>query len=286
MNKEIAARNRARRIRSMIRRGMTQEQIDKYFSDKNTRMVLCILYGSFTITDGTKKKTVKKRDKHHKVISTETVEIPNVLRGVEAAKKFAQNEKMELVGNGVTSIWVKTDKDNVDDVVKKLSELGRTSVTIPEQKAEKVKKEKKPTNNTAEVKAAAKAARKEKNVEKTNMRPYYAALRKGGVSKRIKKYNKTLADKIEKWIKEKKASEASRVKGSKEERAKHRQWTSIEMKANKRARKAAKHLAAQERRKAQEKVAVAKNQAITQKRAQEAAKHGKNATQQPLKQAA
>ena len=204
MNKEAKARERARRIRSMMRNGMTEDQIKEYFSKQDARFVLCLLYGDFTVEDGKKKKTVVKRDEKHKIVSKEEVEIPNILHGVAAAKKFAEQEKMEIIASGVTSIWVKTDKSNVDEIVKKLSPLGRTSVTKPETKTEKKEKIKKPTNNTAEAKKKAKAKRKAENIAKTDMRPYYAALRKGGVSKRIKKYNKTLADKIEKWLKEKK----------------------------------------------------------------------------------
>lgn len=266
MNKEAKARERARRIRSMIRRGMTQEQIDNYFKDETIRLVLCILYGTFTIEDGTKKKTVKKRDERHKVISTEVVEVPNILHGVEAAKKFAANEKIEVIGNGVTSIWVKTDMDNVDAVVEKLSALGRTSITKPEYKAEKKVKEKKPTNNTPEAKANAKDARKKERLEKT-MRPYYAALRKGGVSKRIKKYNKTLADKIEKWIEERTSH-----KDSKEYRAQHRQLTSLEMKKNKKARKVAKRQATLEHIRARQSKATGSGKAAPIKGQQKASK--------------
>lgn len=280
--KEIKARNRARRIRSMIRRGMTQEQIDEWFKNEDTRMVLCILYGTFKIEDGTRKKKVYHRGVDHHVTSVEEEEVPIVLKGLSAAKKFAENEKMNVVGCSLSSIWVKTDKNNVDEVVEKLNQLGRTSVTCPEPKREVEKKEKKPTNNTAEVKAAAKKARKAANKENAAMRPYYAALRKGGVSKRIKKHNKTLAEKIEKWLKEQRAKEANKAEADKQHRAKHRQLTSKERKAAKRAHKAAKVLATKNRIRSREMCAYKKNLAEKQDKLKDATKSASKAVEQKI----
>ena len=275
-NKEEKAlqksRQRARRMRSLMKRGMTQEQIDQYFANENTRLILCLLYGSYSIQDGTIKKEIVKRGPDHKVKSKEVKEIPNILHGLAAAKKFAENEGIEVIAGRPTSIWVKTDVEHVDEISNKLLTLGRISITKPEIKVEKKEKTKKPTNNTAEVKTKAKETRKKQNIEKANMRPYYAALRKGGVCARIKKYNKTLADKIEKWMKERKATEAQKAEKSKEHRVKHHQLTSFEMKANKRARKAAKHLAANERRREREKKLMENNAKQHSKRPQKAQK--------------
>lgn len=255
--KEAKARNRARRMRSMLKLGMPKELIEEMFAQEDNRMILVLLYGTYTVEDGTRTIKIRKRDKQHKVCSIETKEVPNVLRGFNAAKHYIDENKLHFMSGSTNAIWVLSDKDNVDDAVEKLKVLGRVSVTKPEKYTKKTEKKapKKPTNNTVKVRKAAKAKRKHTNVTKAAMRPYYAALRKGGVSERIKKYNKTLADKIEKWLKEVKAAKASHKKGSEEERAKHRQLTSIEMKSRKRARKAAKFLATQERHKEAEKEA-------------------------------
>ena len=78
----------------------------------------------------------------------------------------------------------------------------------------KEKKEKKPTGNTAEAKRAAKAKRKSYNLEYAKMRPYYAARRKGGVSKRLSKKNPKLAAAITKWIEEHPATTTRKNRGT------------------------------------------------------------------------
>lgn len=262
LKKEAEARSRARRIRSMIRLGMSEKEILEIFKNEDARMVLCLYYDSFIIMD--KEKT---------------------LRGRHAVEKFLKDNKIEAAVAGPTCCWIKTDKDHVDEIVELLKPVGRTSITKPEpMTAEKIeakkkaerkaaqKANKKPSNNTAEAKKKAKAARKEKNMKKTAMRSFYAAKRKGGVSKRLKRHNPTLADKIEKWLKEQKAAEAKKAEENREYRAKHRQLTSTEMKANKHARKAAKHIAAQERRREREKKRADYNAKQAKIRAQKAQK--------------
>ena len=239
LEKEAEARRRARRIRSMIRLGMSEKEILETFKDENVRMVRCLYYSSFIIMD--KEKT---------------------LRGRHAVEKFLKDNKIETAGAGPTYCWIKTDKDHVDEIVELLKPVGRTSITKPEpMTAEKI-----------EAKKKAKAARKAENMRRAYMRSFYAAKRKGGVSKRLKRHNPTLADKIEKWLKEQKASEAKKAEENKEYRAKHRQLTSVEMKANKHARKAAKHIAAQERRREREKKRADYNAKQAEIRAQKAQK--------------
>jgi hypothetical protein len=257
LKKEIEARSRARRMRSMLKLGMKEELIEEMFKQEDNRMILVLLDGKYTIQDGTKPKTVRKRDKKHKLVSKETVEVPNILRGFAAAREYVEEQKLQFMAGQANAIWILSDKDHVDDAVEKLKILGRVSVTKPEKhtydtEAARIKKEKKtpkkPSNNTAEAKTAAKTRRKETNMSNAAMRPYYAALRKGGVSARIKKFNSSLAEKIEKWLKERKAAEAEKADRVDKHKRDHRQMSSLEMKANKRARKAAKHLATQERR--------------------------------------
>lgn len=283
--KEAEMRSRARRIRSLMKLKIPKEEIDALFEEEKTRTVLCLYYTSFTIEDGVKKKRIYHRDEHHKVTSCEEVEIPAILRGKEAVKEALKRANIEPLFLGPNYCWIKTTKDDLDAILKVLEPIGRTSVTKPKRltaedvaakkKAERKAKEKanrKPSNNTAEAKKAAKAKRKDAKRNAAEMRPYYAALRKGGVSKRIKMHNKNLADKIEAWLKERRKAEAEKAEKDKERRSEHRQLTYIEMKANKRARKAAKHLAAQERRREREKKRMDNNATAKAKRAQKPSK--------------
>ena len=275
--KEYEERSRSRRIRSLMKQGIAKEQIEEWLHEEDNRFVLCLIYNSFFIEDGMKKKTVPIRDEHHKKIGTKEIEVENKLWGIEAFKKFCENNKLVMIATHKGSFghagWIKSDKEHVDEVVELLNPVGRTSITKPEPHVvEKPKKEKKPSNNTTEAKTKAKTARKTNKKINAEMRPYYAALRKGGVSKRIKKFNPTLAKKIEKWIKERRIAEAEKAEKNKEYRAKHRQLTSLEMKANKRARKIAKRIATQERRKEQEKKRMEYNTKMRAERAKKAVK--------------
>lgn len=283
--KEAEMRSRARRIRSLMKLKIPKEKIDALFEEEKIRTVLCLYYTSFTIEDGVKKKRIHHRNEQHKVVSVEEVEVPAILRGKEAVKEALKRANIEPLFLGPNYCWIKTTKDDLDSILKVLEPIGRTSVTKPKcltkeevadkQKAERKLEEKanrKPSNNTDEAKKAAKAKRKAIKWNRAQMRPYYAALRKGGVSERIKKHNKSLADKIEAWLKKKRKEDAEKAEKDKEYRSKHRQLTSIEMKANKRARKVAKHLAAQERRRAQEKKQMDNNATAKAKRAQKPAK--------------
>ena len=275
---------RQRRLRHLAKLGFSEEQIQEIFKDEAVRMVLCLYYTSFTMKS-TRVKKVYHRGKDHKVTNVEEKEVEVTLTGRQAAEMFLKENNIEAVKIGPTYCYIKTDVDHVDDITSKLKEIGRTSVTAPEpmskEKLDKQKEEqrkterkanKKPSNNTAEAKKAAKKARKDANKKAAEMRAYYAALRKGGVCKRIKMHNKSLAEKIEKWLKEVRAKEAEKAEKSKEHRAKHRQLTSLEMKANKKVRKIAKHMAANERRREREKELAKKNEALRTERAQKAQK--------------
>lgn len=291
--KEREDRTRMRRFNRMVAAGMTEEQIKEFENNLQIRTIMLIPYTNYFFIDGKKTKTVRKIDEvTHRPIGKETIEVDNRLTGVQAVLAFLKSQNIEpICGNTMSGkgkkplgyVYFNTTVDKLDEIKELVKDVGRIVIHcwMPEEPEEE-RKQRKPSNNTKEAKAAAKKARKDVNKEKSAMRPYYAALRKGGVSKRIKKYNKPLADKIEKWIKERRAAEAEKAEKNKEYRAQHRQLTSAEMKANKRARKAAKHLAAQERRKEREMKAMAKNQATHKKRAQEAAKHGKKAVQQKI----
>ena len=297
--KEREDRTRMRRFNRMVEAGMTEDQIKEYEKNLQIRTIMVMPYSSFFFIDGTKKKIIYHRGVDHHVTSKEEVEVDNRLTGVSAVLAYMKSHNIEPIcsntlckGRGIPHIgyvYFNTTEDKLDETKELMKDVGRLIIHrwVAEEPAEE-RQQRKPTKNTKDAKAAAKKARKDANKQKVDMRPYYAAKRKGGVSARIKKFNPTLSAKIEEWLAEqtkklegKKISSESK-KTSKEYRAQHRQLTSQEMKANKRARKAAKFLATQERRIEREKVAMANNQANLEKRAQEAAKHGKKATQQKI----
>ena len=279
---EAEARCSARRTKKLKADGATDEQIEQLIADENTRTILCMYYGKHTVDLGEQEVEVKKYNKEKKCYEPTKVKKNVTLRGRAAAEYTIRQKNLEVITFASTHCFIKTTADKAEEVANDLrTNIGRCYITkhkkLPAKEAvksleEKPKEEKKPTFNTSERKKAAKAKRKASNKHKTDMRPYYAALRKGGVNARIKKYNKPLADKIEKWLKERKATENKKAEKSKEYRAQHRQLTSLEMKANKRARKAAKHLAAQERHKEREKKQAEYNAKMRVKRAQKAQK--------------
>lgn len=264
MRKEAMSRNRARRIRSLLRLGLDKEEIEKIFKQEDKRFVLVLFYGSYTLEDGTKIKKVWNKALKKK----EEKEVPNILRGKQAGMKYIENNKLNVIASHANSAWILTDKSNVDSVSELLKVVGRVSITKPEKhtyetEKARLEKEKKtpkaPSNNTKEVARTARARRKASNIERHNMRAYYAALRKGGVSSRIKKYNKPLADKIEEWLKERKKIEDARAEKLKEHNKKHRQTPNAVKKANKKARRVAKMIATRERKLAADKARAAKN---------------------------
>lgn len=203
-------RCRERNTRRLLKEGLSKEQIEELFTEQKLRTVLCLYYGSFSIEDGTKIIKIKGKEK----------EVPNILRGSKAAKHIL--DKYTFEKDGIESLvissnycWLKTDADHIDKVMEITKPIGRILITKHERPVEKKEKNKKPTNNTEEKKKAAKNNRKQINKKKNEMAPYYAALRKGGVSKRIKKHNKTLADKIENWLKNHKKEEKTPNKSKK-----------------------------------------------------------------------
>lgn len=246
--KDAKAILRAVRIKRMLNAGITQEQIAEMESNEKVRTILCLSYGSYTVENGTRTKKVNVRDEHHKVTGKKEIQVPNILRGTEAIEFTVKSNNMEVLAKGATYIYVKTDTDRVDEATKLMSPMGRLYVYTWHKKEESAVKKKKPTNNTKETKSTAKASRKKANINGAEMRPYYAALRKGGVNERIKKHNPTLANKIEAWLKERRKSDAEKAECVDKHKRDHRQMSSVEMKANRRARKAAKYLARKERK--------------------------------------
>lgn len=293
--KDAKVRDRVRRIKSLLRQGLSEERINELMNNQDSRTLLCLVNSSFSVEDGTKEVKIFHHGEDHKVTNVETKEVPNVLYGVKAALKVLKDNQIECWHAGKIHVWIKTDKDHCDHVTEVLKEMGRVQCYKPakasaESKEAEVevmrkaknKTNKKPSNNNKEIAAKAKAARKETNMKKASMRPFYAAKRKGGVCARIKKHNPTLAKKIEAWLKEEKKREVEKAEKSKEYRAKHRQLTSTEMKANKRARKAARRIEAVKRLQERQKKLAENNAKQAKKRAQSKNK----AVQTKLKMAA
>lgn len=267
---EAEALRRARRTERLKSAGITDEQMKQLIEEKDARSILCMYYGKYIVDLGEKEITKKIRKKRGRIVEVTRKE-HTILRGREAAEHYIKEKKLDVILFKPTHCYIKSTAEKAEEIADDLrKEIGRCSITKHDNMTVKDVIEKfhptpevpkQPTNNTTEKKKVAKKKRKDENKKQAEMRAFYAAKRKGSVSKRIKKFNKPLAEKIEKWLKEQKVAEASRKKGSKEERAKHKQLSSTEMKANKRARKAVKHLAMVERRKEAEK----KRQEVNQK---------------------
>lgn len=187
-------RERIRRIRKLAKSKVPPEKIEELLKNEDRRTILCLVYGTYKMEDGTRKKTVTKRDEHHKVVGKEEIEIPNILYGVYAAKKLMEDNKIPIISYGKTYVYADIDKKDVDKVSKLMEQVGRVHIYKWQESKQPVKKDKKPSNNTDEVKKANKAAKH------INMKPFYAAKRKGCIDERIKKYNPKLAEQIQKWL--------------------------------------------------------------------------------------
>lgn len=280
----------AQRMKRLKKAGVTDEQIDELIKDENTRTIMCLYYGNYTVNLGEKEVEVKVFDKKTKKYNTVKRKQNVILRGRAAAEHYIREKEYDVVVFEKTFCCIKTTADKAEETAKNLREnIGRCCITKPkkltieevkEKYHPKPEKKEQPTHNTNEAKKAAKARRKKSNIAKASMRPYYAAWQKGGVSERIKKHNKELAKKIEKWIKEREAIEEA--KHEKAVTKDNHQLTSIERKCNKRARKVAKHLAKIERRKEAEIKRMKNNAAKAKKTAQKQNK----TTQTELKMAA
>lgn len=245
-------------IKRLSERGMSKEDIYKKLHEEDTRLILCIAYDSYKLDAGTIKITrgVKKKE----------VEKHVILYGIKAIKHVLNENKVDMIDGGHNYVYILTKKDKVDEITNLVKDMGRVSVRKWEDHYHKPKKDKKPTNNTAEAKTAAKNTRKDAKKKAAEMRPYYAALRKGGVSERIKKHNKALAEKIEAWLKTMK---------NKDDGHDQRQKTTLERKTAKKMRIQERKEAALKRVQERQKKQMEKNQAAREKAAQKAGKQAK-----------
>lgn len=208
--------NKARRLRRLAKSGASPDDIKDAINNESKRTVLCMLYGSYTVEDGTRTKKVRKRikDKDGYKIKISTEDVPNILHGHLAAEKTLTNNNIKIVSSGSNYVYVTTDVNNLETIVEIMRPMGRICINKWVEKKEEPKKEKKPSNNTTENKKEAKKCRKDANKERTKMRAFYAAKRKGCISERIKKYNPKLAKEIEAWLKEQPERTKRKKKGS------------------------------------------------------------------------
>lgn len=288
--------NRCRRIRQLVKLGLSEEKIQEIFKVKNTRVVLCLYYTSFT-KEGTRVKKVYKRDEKHHVVDVTETEVKVTLTGRQAAEAFLEENGIKPIATGPSYCYIKTDVEHLDELLETLKTIGRTSVTKPdpvvnamiESEVKKIKPRKPSGNKNPEKKHVSnKQVRDAKS-----MRPIYAVLRKmrsaGAnaedvdkfIKERIKKYNPKMAAKIKESIisRAKSLNLALKFKNkpiaeskSADSRAKHRQLTAIEMKARKRAKRVARHLIALERLQKRQAEAAVSNAKAKAERAQKAQK--------------
>lgn len=240
------------------KQGVSEEKIEEIRKSLDIRTMTILSFGNYSVTLGTKKVTRGKKKVE--------IEVPNILRGVDAIEHLAKEHGYEVLKKYRYWIYLKLHKDQVEEASKVFKEYGRLYVYDWQVgKTNTIDRTKAPKNNTKDVRKKAKQKRKDEKKEKNDMRPYYAALRKGGVSKRIKRHNKTLADKIEAWIKERKAAEEKKAESA----AKSKYPPSIVRKANKKARKAAKYIAAKQRKIERETKRAAENRVVKEAKIKE-----------------
>ena len=288
--------NRCRRIRRLAKLGFSEEKIQEIYKEENNRLVLCLYYTSFT-KEGTRVKKVYKRDEKHHVVDVTETEVKVTLTGRQAAEAFLEENEIKPIATGPTYCYIKTDVEHLDEVLEKLKQIGRTSVTKPEpvmdalveREVKKIKPRKPSGNKNPEKKHIS-------GIQVQNakaMRPVYAVLRKmrkngaatADVDKfikdRIKKYNPKMAARIKEYILSRATSLDLALKfknkpiaesKSEERRAGKRQLTAIEMKARKRAKRVARHLAAIERLQKRQTEAAVSNAKANAERAQKAQK--------------
>lgn len=153
----------ARRKIRLLKAGMTEEEINKLINQEKARIITCLLYGTYTVDLGTRKI---KRDKKE-------VEVPNILREQRAVQYTLSENKVTILRAHNNYVIIKSNVDTVDKDLEILAPMGRAQVTKLEAKQESPKKVKKPTNNTKEVRAAAKKRRKALNIKRHESRKYY-----------------------------------------------------------------------------------------------------------------
>lgn len=260
MSKNKERRNRLCLIRRqrMLKKGIPEEVIKQLEADEKVRTITCLVYGSYHVEVDEKKS----------------------LHGVAAIEHFLKNnlekDTYTVLNKSGVCLYLKTTEDHAESIAEKLREMGRVIVMKWHKKEEPKKKDKKPTNNTSEVKKEAKQTRKEDKKARADMRPYYAARRnfikadgkltaKEAVSKRIRIHNPKLAEDIEKWIlanpKDMKRRK-NKGTGIGRHRNKHpeiKHMSTLERRLQERAKRAGRHVIALEKKKATESVKSAKN---------------------------
>lgn len=174
VKKEVRLRNRARLYTRIVKSGLTEEQINKFKRDKNLCTITCLPYGSYS---------VKLDDK-------------TILHGTAAITHELEKQKIEILSSTNSFVFINAKKSAIDNITEIMKDMGRMYIY------DWCLYEKKPSENTKEIQKKAKNAKKAAKKQFVDMRPYYAAKRNGKVSYRIRKFNPTLAKKIEEWLKD------------------------------------------------------------------------------------
>lgn len=261
-------------LKDRLSASLDKDIIKEYEETTGLRTISIHSYGNHTVDLGEKTITRGKDKKE--------VTVRNIIKGTEAIAYIAKSLGYNVILTEPKRIYINADKKNVLDIYNRMKQYGRVYIYCWQYEHVDEKKDKKPTNNTTEKKIAAKKARKQSKKSGSEMRPYYAALRKGCVSKRIKVHNKTLAEKIEKWLKEKKATDAKKNAAKEVHDAEHRQLTTKRVNSLRKLKKIQAHKKKIKALQAREKTAMANNIANKQKAAQKQSKQ----TQQQLNLAA
>lgn len=257
-------RLRIARMHRMARKGISKDIIEEMLKNEEIRTAMCLVYGSYKIEDGTREKKITKRDEHHKVISTETVQVPNVLHGSAAAVHLFKQNGYTILASGANYVYLRIGIGDIDKVTELAKDVGRLSIykLAPYKEHEdKPKKDKKPSANKGKA-AAAKKTRKDAKKYYAEMRPYYAARRDGKISDRIKRFNPELAAKIQEWLKDHPMRETRKNKGKGSHSRgvnKTCQITTLEKKRQERLKKAARHSAKVEAKKASDRTKMVEN---------------------------
>lgn len=225
---ESEALRRARHTKRLENLGVSKEQIESLIKEDDVVSISCIYYGNYTVNIGEQIVDVKKK-KNGQLVS-EKIKKQVILRGKKAAEHYINSKEYNVLLFGNTCCIIKSKKDVAEDISKDLEKtIGRCTIT--EHDALTVQDvidifHPKPIKDSETKPFSGITKKKKKKKQKIVIQEY--------VLKRLKKKKPTLAKKIENKIKKKKID----LEKINEHKHDHRQMTSLEMKKNKRKKKA------------------------------------------------
>lgn len=158
--------------------------------------------------------TKKKVEEYKKELAKESSYDVLILFDIKnkLCKESIMNSKIKYKYITDSHCWLEGNRDTLNKIYEVIPEgckvypyrkpIKKPSIIVEDAN-------KKLSNNSKEKASLAKEDRKEAQFARHSMKPYYAALRRGHVSKRIIMHNPKLAEDIERWIEsyEKKKSE-------------------------------------------------------------------------------